>query len=106
MKNQKAIQSDTFFICERLKEIDDSYFLVFNFEKQKFEVHSSSLSGSTYCLTVPYLVLDERTLFLVKKTRSSNIDRLIEEMDKENEKREKRREKDAVECLKEVIYDS
>lgn len=106
MKNQTAIQSDTFFIGERLKEIDESYFLVFNFDKQKFEVHSCCETGSTYCLTVPYDVLDERTVALVRKTRASNIDRLIEEMDKENEKIEKKREKEAIDCLKEVIYDS
>ncbi len=106
MKNQKAIQSDTFFICERLKEIDESYFLIFNFEKQKFEVHSSAIFGSTYCLTVPFPVLDERTIDLVKKTRANNVDKIIEEMDRENEKLEKRREKEAIDCLKEVIYDS
>lgn len=105
MKNQIAIQSDTFFISERLKEIDESYFLVFNFQKQKFEVHSSALEN-TYCLTVPYSVLDERVIDLVKKTRATNIDKLIEEMDFENEKLEKQRQKEAVDCLKEVIYDS
>lgn len=105
MKNQIAIQSDTFFISERLKEIDESYFLVFNFQKQKFEVHSSAFEN-TYCLTVPYSVLDERVIDLVKKTRATNIDKLIEEMDFENEKLEKQRQKEAVDCLKEVIYDS
>jgi len=103
MKNQIAIQSDTFYICERLKEIDESYFLVYNFKNNKFEVHSSALSGNTYCLTVPYPVLDERTVFLVRKTRASNIDMLIKEMEEENEKKEKEQIKEAVDCLKEVI---
>ncbi len=106
MKNQTVIQSDTFFIGERLKEIDDSYFLIYNFSREKFEVHSSALSGSTYCLTVPYPVLDERIIDLVRKTRSENLDRLIKEMDEQNEKNQKKREKEAVDCLKEVIYDS
>lgn len=103
MKNQIAIQSDTFYIRERLKEIDESYFLVYNFKKEKFEVHSSALSGNTYCLTVPYPVLDERTLFLVRKTRATNVDKIIKEMEEENEKKEKKRVKEAVDCLKEVI---
>ena len=106
MKNQKAIQSDTFYISQRIKEIDESYYIVYNFEKEKFEIHSSSQKGSTYCLTVPYNVLDERTLDLVRKTQSCNVDKIIEEIDKENEKKQRKIEKEAVDCLKEVIYDS
>ena len=105
MKNQKIIHSDTYYIGERLKEIDESYFIVYNFEKEKFEIHSSTQSGSTYCLTVPYSVLDERTLTLVRKTQSANLDRLIDEMEKENDENKKRREKEAVNCLKEVLND-
>ncbi len=105
MKNQVAIQNDTFYISERLKEIDESYFLIYNFDKEKFEVHSSAQHGSTYCLTVPYSVLDERTLDLVRKTQAVNVDTIISELDKENEKMQKKREKEAVDCLKGVIYD-
>lgn len=102
MKNQTTILADTYFISERLKEIDESYFLVFNFDKQKFEVHSTEQGKNTYCLTVPYPVLDERTLALVRKTRGERLDALIEEMEKENEVFEKKQVKDAVNRLKEV----
>lgn len=105
MKNQVIIDSDTFYIGERLREIDETYFLVYNFSKEKFEVHSSS-QKDTYCLTIPYNVLDERTLDYVQKTRSTNIDQLVKEMDQENEKLQSKREKEAVDCLKEVLYDS
>lgn len=106
MKNQVAIQSDTFYISQRLKEIDESYFIIYNFEREKFEIHSSSQVGSTYCLTVPYNVLDERTLDLVRKTQAVNVDKIVQEIDFENEKLQKKREKEAVNCLKEVINDS
>ena len=106
MKNQTTIYSDTFYICQRLKEIDESYFIVYNFVKSKFEVHSSSQGVNSSCFTVPYNVLDERTLDYAKKTRSQNLDNLIKEMDLQNEKLEKERGKEAVECLKEVLYDS
>ncbi len=106
MKNQQVIQSDTYFICERLKEIDNSYFIIFNFNKNKFEIHSTEQKGDTYCLTIPYNVLDERTLDLVKKTRAINVDKLIEEIDQENEKLQSQREKNAANYLKEVMYDS
>jgi hypothetical protein len=106
MKNQMIISSDTFYISERLKEIDESYFLIFNFDKNKFEVHSSCQGVQTYCFTVPYNVLDERTIDYALKTRAQNLDEIISQIDKENEELEKTREKDAVKCLKEVMYDS
>ena len=106
MKNQTTVYSDTYFISQRLKEIDKSYFIVFNFESGKFEIHSSDQIGSTYCLTVPYATLDERTLDLVQKTRHTNLDDLVEEMERENEKDQKRKEKQAVDSLKEVLSES
>lgn len=106
MKNQIAIDSDTFYITQRLKEIDESYFVVFNFEKEKFEIHSSAQPNSTYCLTVPYGTLDERTLDLVRKTNHTNLDDLIKEMERENERNEKSKVKESVDSLKEVISGS
>ena len=98
MKNQTTIFSDTYYISERLKEIDESYFIVFNFDKGKFEVHSSAQTGSTYCLTVPYKTLDERTLNLVRKTNHARLDELVKEMEIENAKKQKQIEKQVIEC--------
>ena len=106
MKNQMTIFSDTYFISQRLKEIDESYFIVFNFDKGKFEIHSSSQVGNTYCLTVPYKTLDERTLDLVRKTHHTNLDNLVKEMERQNEEDLKRKEKEAVDSLKEVLSES
>ena len=106
MKNQMTIFSDTYYILERLKEIDESYFIVFNFEKGKFEIHSSNQIGSTYCLTVPYATLDERTIDLVRKTNHIYLDELVKEMEEENEKSLKQKEKDAVNSLKEVLSEN
>jgi len=83
------IQSDTFNIVSRLKQIDSSYFIVFNYRARKFEVHSKEQKGSTLCLVLPYSLLDERTLLHVKKTRSENRKQFLIEMEKENEKLER-----------------
>ena len=106
MKNQTIVHSDTFYISQRLKEIDNSYFIVFNFDKGKFEIHSSAQAGDSYCLTVPYPILDERTIDLVRKTSSANLDSMIQEMEKQNEESEKKRVKESVDILKEVIHES
>lgn len=80
------IQSDPLFITERLQEIDQDYYLVFNTIKRKYEVHSNNQIGCTYCLTYPNPALDERLLQIVKKTRRENLSELLKEIDKANEK--------------------
>lgn len=103
MKNQIVIDSDNLFILERLKEIDKSYFIIFNLIRKKYEVHSSSQKGNSYCFTIPYNTLDERTIEYARKTRIERRDEVIKEMDRENEKREKNLYKQAVDQLKEVL---
>ena len=103
MKNQIVIESDNLCISKRLKEVDLSYFIIFNLSRKKFEVHSNSQRGGSYCFTIPYDALDERTIFLARKTRVERRDEVIREMDRENEKREKRLYADAVDRLKEVL---
>ncbi len=80
------IKSDPLFVTNRLKEIDQDYFLVFNTIKHKYEVHNHNQIGCTYCLTYPNPALDERLIELVKKTRRENIDELMKEIDKANKK--------------------
>ena len=103
MKNQILLEGDPFYIAERIKEIDENYFLVFNKSRGVFELHNSSQQGSTFALTIPYDCLDERTIFLARKTRRENIDKLIEEMDRQNDAHTKRLVKRAAEQIKEVI---
>jgi hypothetical protein len=103
MKNQTVIYDDNFFITQRLKDIDESYFVVYNFDKQKYEVHSDAQKGGTYCFTVPFNSLDARTLTYAKKTRVNRRKEIIDEIDRENELREKRLRRDAVDRIKEVL---
>ncbi len=82
------IYEDVFNITNRLKEIDDSYFVVYNTQKKKFEVHSSK-QKNTYCLTIQNGGLDARVVPLVLKTRRENYQKIIDEMDRANEEIEK-----------------
>ena len=78
------IFNDMFNISKRIKNIDRNYYVIFNISKQKFEVHNSSQIGSSYCLTIPYDKLDERTLKLVLKTKSANIEEILEKIENDN----------------------
>ncbi len=78
------ILSDVFNISKRIKNIEKSYYVVFDTSTSKFEIHSSSQIGSSYCLTVPYDCLDERTLKFVRSTQTKNLEEILEKLDNDN----------------------
>lgn len=78
------ILNDMYNISKRIKNIDRDYYVVLNISKQKFEVHNSSQIGSSYCLTLPYDKLDDRVLKFVLKTKSANIEKILEEIENDN----------------------
>jgi len=78
------IYSDTFDISRRLKEIDDGYFVIYNFDLNRFEIHHSGQYLDTFCLTVDG-ELDSRVIQKVYKTRKQNIDKLLDEIVQNNQ---------------------
>ena len=80
------VVTNVFLIPERLREIDSGYFVLRNHDAKKFEIHHRGQLHNTYCLTVPYSELDERTLHLVQKTRICNAEKLLAEMEEHNRK--------------------
>ncbi len=102
-KDYIFIESDCLFICDRLKEIDPSYRVVFSLKKKKFEVHSILQSSSTYCFTLPYPVLDERAVDYARKTSRENADKLLKEIDLENEKIYRKMLSEELDKLKEAL---
>ncbi|MDD2445770.1 MAG: hypothetical protein PHX09_03050 [Clostridia bacterium] len=82
------VETDVFFISERLREIDKDYFIIFNSKTQGFEIHHKGQIMNTFCLNVPYRTLDARTLELVQKTRIENIKNITDNLDNENIKTE------------------
>lgn len=95
------IKSDALFVGERLKEIDQSYYVVFNTIKNRYEIHSTNQVGCSYCLSCPHPALDERLVELARKTRRDNINKLIEEIDKQNEILKQKEIKQMIEAMEE-----
>lgn len=91
------IESDVFDIVNRIKEIDNGYFIMYNFNTKRFELHNK-YQKSSYCITIPYTQLDERTITLIHKTSIKNFDNVVKELDEDN-KRYKEKE---TEKMKEV----
>ena len=75
---------DVYEISKRIKYLDNGYFIVYNTSTCKFEVHNSNQLDTTYCLTLPYSYLDERSLNYVAKTRCANIEQILEEIEQNN----------------------
>ena len=80
------INNDLYNISNRIKLIDKDYFIVYNFQNNKFEIHNYKNARNTYSLTIPYSVLDNRTIDYVQKTHISNIDKILNEMENNNQK--------------------
>lgn len=102
-KDYVFIDWDNLFICQRLREIDDSYRVVYNLNKKVYEVHSVEQPFNSYCFTIPYSSLDERAINFALKTRKQNIDKIILEIDKQNEALYNHMVKQEVNKLKEAL---
>lgn len=77
------VKSDLFSIVARLKELDSGYFVRFVPSSGRYEIHNSSNFGDTYCFYADKL--DARVIVKARRTASSRIEKLIKEMDKEND---------------------
>lgn len=100
------IESDVFDIVKRITEIDDGYYIVFNMEKNTFEIHNSNQFNS-YCFTSKNSVIDSRIIDEINYSKISNIDKIIEEIDKYNELNEltsKQKAKDDADYMLREIY--
>lgn len=78
-----------FGIARRIRAVDPDYFVVYSYEKKRYEVRSKGQRGSTLAVVLPYPVLDERAFLHVVKTRRERVKQLLEEIDAANEKAEK-----------------
>ena len=103
--NYQIIKNDIFNIARRLKFIDKKYFIVFNSDRNKYEVHYSR-AKNTYELTIPYDTLDARTIDFVLKTRIQNKQKIFEEIENSNKKLEQQNIKNLIEKIDRRIYES
>ena len=79
-----VVENDVCDVAKRLKEIDEGYFLFYNYRLRRYEVHSNKQVGSSLALVVPYKRLDGRTLTLVRATSIERIDEIEKENKRQN----------------------
>jgi len=89
----KLIKNDVYDMARRVREYDNSLFLVFNTKSQKYELHSLDNKGNTFCATIPYDQLDARLETLIRKGDIRNRGyRIWEEMEQHNERLQKQQD--------------
>lgn len=106
MKRSFEIYSDCQDIIKRLKEIDKDYFVKYNLDKKCYELHNHAQERGTYCLSLPFECLDERTIDLTLKTLSFKRDEIVKELDAENEKLEKAKRRKILNDAEAMLYES
>ena len=79
------IEDDVFDITKRIKDIDEGYYVLYNQNNCKYEIHNFN-QKNTYCLTLPYRVLDSRCLDMLLYSSISNIDNIVADIDNNNHK--------------------
>ena len=71
-------------IPERIRELDEGYFVMFHVKTQKFEVwHGDGGEGVLECV-LPYDALDERAVRHIRQHRMERIEQLIREIEEHN----------------------
>ena len=103
MNKSFEIYSDCQDIVKRLKEIDKDYFVVYNITRKTFELHNRAQEEGTFCLTLPFDCLDARAVEHARKTRVENEEKIIEEIDRENKRLEKKLINEEINRLKEAL---
>lgn len=85
-KNMKiVVKNDVFDIVERIKAIDNDYFVIFDTKRNLYELHCKNQYENSFCLTL-FESLDERSIQKTLKTRRQNKDKLFEEIKRHNQK--------------------
>ena len=91
------IRNDLYDIADRLKEINASYELYFDTGRQKYILKAFGILQAV----LPYDELDQRTLDYVYYTRRENVENVLADADRYNE----RKERENVQRVKDEIED-
>ena len=87
------VKKDLFNVSRRLKKIDSNYFLVYDKDKNRYEVHYKGQRDSTFCFCVNTPLPDATTLKKVYLTMVKNAKKIVLDMVQSNQKLEENRKR-------------
>nr|DAS14111.1 MAG TPA: hypothetical protein [Caudoviricetes sp.] len=74
---------DVFYIAGRIKELDPAYYIMFNRNSGRYQVHAGT-GRDTLQLDLPFDILDSRALSYVRQTAVTRINEYLAEIDRAN----------------------
>jgi hypothetical protein len=79
------ILTNVYNIPERLRELDEGYFVMMSRATGRFEIHHDGMGDvRSYQLTVPFMELDARTVDYVRRTHVEHINEIMQEAARQN----------------------
>ena len=99
MDHLVRINNDLYDIASRVKEIDANYYIEYNLTRRRYEIHNSRCRPTLSMVAGDKL--DQRVIYKLQETRISRLDKIIEIIEKTNERND--RDKDES-LLDEVKY--
>lgn len=87
-KNRIPVTGGVYGIPERLKELRDSLFVMYETTCGVYEVHDASQDDCTLACELPYEELDARALLYVREHMRERFEELVAEIDRHNAKLE------------------
>lgn len=91
----KRVYDDLYHIAKRLRSIDKAYRLFYNRRLKRFEIYAKGAMQ----MALPFDRLDARTLDYARKTRIENIEKMISEIELNNARLEKEKERALLDRL-------
>ena len=96
------VMDDIFDISNRIKEIDDGYYVLFDRAKKMFEVHNSK-QQDTFCISCRQL--NRLVLKKLHSQKTISLGRVLREIDENNQKIAEISQKNAINEAKEKFDD-
>lgn len=88
--NQLIKVQDIFFISERIKDINENYILFYNTKNHRYEIHDIANQICSECITF-FDYPTKEILFRLKSSNKQNMQKLLIDIEKHNEKLENER---------------
>lgn len=96
-RNRIPVVTHALDIPERLKELDEGYFVMLNTVTQRFEIwHRGDGEGALECV-LPYDALDERAVRHAREHRTERLEQLVGEIEAHNLRIEEKAKRDWLE---------
>ncbi len=80
------VTSDVYSISERIKAVDERFFIMFNRKTQRFEVHVKGQPATTFGCELPFDTLDARALEYVRKYSAARTQSLARDIAAHNDR--------------------